>query len=90
MLASLLRIILLTATLKILERGLDKGPIIHENSYFTNDLIYELIGGVLNIRSNRLDMSNSLASPDYKYTRDTLTTFLGRYKLTEDIHENDC
>lgn len=62
----------------------------HENSYFTNDLIYELIGGVLNIRSNRLDMSNSLASPDYKYTRDTLTTFLGRYKLTEDIHENDC
>ena len=30
MLASLLRIILLTATLKILERGLDKGPIISE------------------------------------------------------------
>ena len=30
MLASLLRIILLTATLKILERGLDKGPIIDE------------------------------------------------------------
>ena len=29
MLASLLRIILLTATLKILERGLDKGPIIY-------------------------------------------------------------
>lgn len=35
MLASLLRIILLTATLKILERGLDKGPIIE------NDQIYE-------------------------------------------------
>ena len=30
MLASLLRIILLTATLKILERGLDKGPIINK------------------------------------------------------------
>lgn len=30
MLASLLRIILLTATLKILERGLDKGPIIQK------------------------------------------------------------
>ena len=30
MLASLLRIILLTATLKILERGLDKGPIIND------------------------------------------------------------
>ena len=32
MLASLLRIILLTATLKILERGLDKGPIIYFSS----------------------------------------------------------
>ena len=31
MLASLLRIILLTATLKILERGLDKGPIIDDD-----------------------------------------------------------
>lgn len=36
MLASLLRIILLTATLKILERGLDKGPIIHVS--IINDL----------------------------------------------------
>ena len=33
MLASLLRIILLTATLKILERGLDKGPIIGDASF---------------------------------------------------------
>ena len=33
MLASLLRIILLTATLKILERGLDKGPIIIHGNY---------------------------------------------------------
>ncbi len=35
----------------------------HENSYFTNDLMYELIGGLLNVQSNRLDISNSLASP---------------------------
>ena len=40
MLASLLRIILLTATLKILERGLDKGPIIiviNSEKEFSND-----------------------------------------------------
>lgn len=61
----------------------------HEDSYFTNDLIYELIGGLLNIQSNRLNMSNSLASPTYKYTRDTLMTNLGRNKLTEDIHEDE-
>ena len=45
MLASLLRIILLTATLKILERGLDKGPIIlryigAENQRFNDGLDY--------------------------------------------------
>lgn len=36
MLASLLRIILLTATLKILERGLDKGPIIIQHTKVGN------------------------------------------------------
>ena len=36
MLASLLRIILLTATLKILERGLDKGPIITKSKITIN------------------------------------------------------
>ena len=43
MLASLLRIILLTATLKILERGLDKGPIIRNTTWRNteNDQIYE-------------------------------------------------
>ena len=47
MLASLLRIILLTATLKILERGLDKGPIIKNgpNSYTKiNDSLQKLAG----------------------------------------------
>ena len=38
MLASLLRIILLTATLKILERGLDKGPIIF---YLADNIVPE-------------------------------------------------
>ena len=38
MLASLLRIILLTATLKILERGLDKGPIILNGMQLDKDV----------------------------------------------------
>ena len=38
MLASLLRIILLTATLKILERGLDKGPIIFD--YYKSERLF--------------------------------------------------
>jgi heptose-I-phosphate ethanolaminephosphotransferase len=59
----------------------------HADSYFTNDLMYEVIAGILNIKSNHYNEENSLASPTYKYTRDTLTTRLGKSKLTEDNEE---
>ena len=54
MLASLLRIILLTATLKILERGLDKGPIIKyklKNRFSFN-------GNVISSKEKPLSMSD--------------------------------
>lgn len=61
----------------------------HQDSYFTNDLIYEMVCGMLNVQSNYYDPENSIASPSYKFTRDTLTTELGKKKLTDDIHEDD-
>ncbi len=61
----------------------------HQDSYFTNDLIYEMICGILNIQSNHYYPANSIASPSYSFTRDTLTTDLGKKKLTEDIHEDE-
>ena len=60
----------------------------HSDSYYTNDLTYDLIAGLLNIKSNRYDETNSLASPEYKYTRDTLVTKLGKAKLTDDKEES--
>lgn len=60
----------------------------HSDSYFTNDLTYELIAGLLNIKSNRYDETNSLASPEYSYTRDTLVTRLGQFKLSDDKEES--
>ena len=60
----------------------------HTNSYFTNDLIYEMVAGLLNIHSDHYDESNSLASHKYKYTRETLRTKLGTVKLTEDVDEH--
>jgi heptose-I-phosphate ethanolaminephosphotransferase len=60
----------------------------HLNTYFTNDLIYELVAGILNIKSNHYDESNGLASPSYKYNRETLRTHIGKNKLTEDIDEH--
>lgn len=60
----------------------------HANSYFTNDLIYEMVAGILNIKSNHYDETNSFASPQYKYTRETLKTRLGKNSLAEDVDED--
>lgn len=59
----------------------------HADSYFTNDLLYETMCGIMGITSNHYDEANSLTSPKYKYTRETLTTELGKKKLTEDKEE---
>ncbi len=57
---------------------------LHEQSYFTNDLAYELLCGILNISSNHFDESGCLASPQYKYTRDTLKTNCGKLFIRDD------
>lgn len=56
----------------------------NKEKYWTNDLAYELICGILDIESNHYDESNSLASAKYKYTRDMLLTELGEMHISED------
>lgn len=60
----------------------------HEDQYFTNDLMYELIGGILQIKSNHLDEKNDLSSKEFQFTRDTLKTDLGRKNIKDDYNEN--
>ena len=59
---------------------------INDNStkYFTNDLIYEFICGILNIKSNHYDETNSIASEKYKYTKEMLKTNLGELWIKDD------
>lgn len=52
--------------------------------YFTNDLLYELLCGVLDVRSNAFDESNSLASLSYKWRREDLLTYEGRRRIADD------
>lgn len=61
----------------------------HINSYFTNDLLYEMVGGILNLQSSHIPECNSLTSTQYKWTRDSLKTNLGENSLSEDKHESD-
>lgn len=56
----------------------------NQDKYWTNDLAYELICGILDIKSNHYDEANSLASTQYKYTRDMLLTDLGKLHIIDD------
>lgn len=53
----------------------------HENFYWTNDLAYELLCSVLDVKSNRFDEANSLASEKFKYKREDLRTNCGKSKI---------
>lgn len=59
----------------------------NEAKYFTNDLVYDMVCGLLNIQSNRYDETQSIASDKYKFTKETLKTNLGTTPLTDDKGE---
>ena len=53
----------------------------HENFYWTNDLAYELLCSIFDIKSNHFDEANSLASEKFKYKREDLKTNCGQTKI---------
>jgi len=59
----------------------------HESQYFTNDMIYDTVAGILCAQSNHYDATQDFSSPAYRFTRDNLTTMLGQHPLTEDVEE---
>lgn len=56
----------------------------HRNAYFTNDLTYELVCNLLQIKSNHYNENESLLNSSYKYTREDLTTELVKMRLVDD------
>ncbi|SDP65492.1 phosphoethanolamine transferase [Selenomonas ruminantium] len=56
----------------------------HRNRYFTNDMLYDTICGLLNAPSSRYSPEQDFASFTYSFSRNDLTTMLGQHKLTED------
>lgn len=56
----------------------------HKEEYFTNDMLYDTICGVINAESNHYELRQDFSSTGYEFTKDTLTTMLGKHKLTED------
>lgn len=65
-----------------------KGLRDNKDKYFSNDLIYEAIGGLLNLKSDHLNQKNSIASFEYQFTKDMVKTDLGKKFVKDDVHEN--
>ena len=52
--------------------------------YFTNDMLYDTLCGLLNAPSGRYEPGQDFTSPDYGFTKETLTTMMGQHRLAED------
>lgn len=68
-------------TTKALRNNLDR--------YYSNDLMFETIGGILNITSPQIDQNYNIANIKYSLTKDQIKTDLGRKKVADDLHENE-
>ena len=58
----------------------------NQDKFFSNDLIYNLVCGILNIKSNHYNEEESLASPKYKFTIDNTKAGLGTKSVKDDPH----
>lgn len=55
-----------------------------QGRYFTNDMIYDTIAGIIRAPSSRYEERQDFSSVNYGFTKDNLTTMMGERKLTED------
>lgn len=60
----------------------------NKNQYWTNDLTYELICGLMDVESNHFHEENSLASIKYRFSRQDLTSMNGKIKIADDQYDN--
>jgi len=56
----------------------------HEKAYFTNDLVYDLICGILQIKSAHYSAQCDISSPLYNFNQSKLRTNLGKTSLEKD------
>ena len=56
----------------------------HKKEFFTNDMMYDTLCGILNAKSENYDAGQDFSSADYKFNRENLTTMLGQRKISDD------
>ena len=60
----------------------------NEKKYFTNDMLYDTICGIINAPSNKYEVRQDFSSEGYNFNRENLTTMLGQHSLKEDVDQN--
>lgn len=60
---------------------------LHEQFYFTNDLIFDLLCGIMQLEHPLHKPQYDISSFSYQFTKDTLKTNLGKTTLAEDLYE---
>ena len=61
-----------------------------KNAYFTNDLMYDTLLGIMNIDTDRYTARQDLSSPEYDFTKEDLLTMHGTVRLQEERTSRCC
>lgn len=61
----------------------------HRDAYFTNDMIFNTVCGLMGIPSNHYDYREDLASSKYMFTKDSLFAFNRQLSIADDNGDED-
>lgn len=64
-----------------------KNLLSRREEYFTNDLLYDTVCGILNAPSKNYDSTQDFSSADYRFNRNNLVTMFGQQKISDDVEE---
>lgn len=64
--------------------GVEEALQAHENTVFTNDLLFETVSGLIQAPTNCYDPLYDLSHPQYAITKDNARTMRGEYGIKED------
>lgn len=61
----------------------------HKKSFFTNDMMFNTLSGLLGLPSNHYDPMEDLTSDKYSFTQDTLFAFNRQLPISDDVGGDD-
>ena len=56
-----------------------------KKEFFTNDMMYDTLCGIINAKSENYDSAQDFSSTNYRFNRENLTTMLGQRKISDDV-----